>query len=95
MPKTGEALTQAPEACCIQYEGVSLEQVQEYEQLLKALNIVNLGQWDEEDQTYSIIAKIGESIMMAEWSQEKTLLYLKNPIACLMPILYYDAMLTQ
>lgn len=95
MPKTGEALTQAPEACYIQYEGVSLEQVQDYEQLLNALNIVNLGQWDEEDQTYSIIAKIGESIMMAEWSQEKTLLYLKNPIACLMPILYYEAMLTQ
>ena len=39
MPQPGEALTQAPEVCYIQCLGVSLEQVQEYEQLLNALDI--------------------------------------------------------
>ena len=95
MPQPGEALTQAPEVCYIQCQGVSLEQVQEYEQLLNALDIESFGDWDEEDQSYSIIAKSGESLMMVKWSQEETVLYLKKPIACLMPRLYYDAMQTQ
>ena len=95
MPQPGEALTQAPEVCYIQCQGVSLEQVQEYEQLLNALDIESFGDWDEEDQSYSILAKSGESLMMVKWSQEETVLYLKKPIACLMPLLYYEAMQTQ
>ena len=95
MIQPGEALTQAPEVCYIQCQGVSLEQVQEYEQLLNALDIESFGDWDEEDQSYSILAKSGESLMMVKWSQEETVLYLKKPIACLMPLLYYEAMMTQ
>ena len=62
---------------------------------MNALDIESFGDWDEEDQSYSIIAKSGESLMMVKWSQEETVLYLKSPIACLMPRLYYDAMQTQ
>ena len=95
IPQPGDGLTQAPEVCYIQCQRVSLEQVQEYERLLNALDIESFGDWDEEDQSYSITAKSGESLMMVKWSQEETVLYLKKPIACLMPLLYYEAMLTQ
>ena len=62
---------------------------------MNALDIESFGDWDEEDQSYSILAKSGESLMMVKWSQEETVLYLKKPIACLMPLLYYEAMQTQ
>ena len=51
--------------------------------------------WDEADQNYAIIAMAGENTMTVAGNQEETVLYLKRPIACLMPLLYDEAMLTQ
>ncbi|MGM9603483.1 MAG: hypothetical protein ACI3XG_00280 [Faecousia sp.] len=87
-----EELTQAPEICYIRCGTVSLEEVKAYEQLLDDRDVPFYGTWNEEEGTYQILALTGECNMMVEWSQDETILYLKSPIACLIPGLYFAAM---
>lgn len=87
-----EELTQTPEICYILCGAVSLEEVEAYEQLLNDLDFPSYGTWNEEEETYQILALTGECTMLVEWSRDRTILYLKSPIACLMPELYLAAM---
>lgn len=90
--QAGESLDSVPSACCILYESVALEDVQAYAKLLGQWGIAAHEAWDESKDTFQVLANSGKSAMMIEWSQEKTLLHLTEPIGCLIPQLYLYAM---
>ena len=48
--------------------------------------------WNEAKDTWQLLANSGISTMMIEWTEDETLLYLTEPIGCLIPELYLYAM---
>lgn len=90
--KSGEELDEAPSACYISCGVVPLEEVEAYVEQLKLLGVETYGTWNESKDTWQMLAKSGSSTMMIEWTEDKTLLYLTEPVGCLIPELYLYAM---
>ena len=51
--------------------------------------------WDEASQSLQILVTAGESTMLVKWGEESTVLYFTEPVGCLIPQLYYAAMLSK
>lgn len=89
--KAGEAITQSPSACYISCGEISRENVDAYIQTVSELGYT-IGE-GEEDGKYSALITDGECLFLVQWTPSKTVLYLREPIACLIPELYFAAML--
>lgn len=92
--QAGEELTDAPSACYIMCGAVALEDLEAYEALLKSWEFETYGVWEEPDTRYQLLVNSGESTMMIDWTAGETLIYLTDPVGCLIPELYLAAMLT-
>ena len=63
-----------------------------YGEYLVLWGIVTYSTWNEAKDTWQLLANSGDSTMMIEWTEDETLLYLTEPIGCLIPELYLYAM---
>lgn len=89
----GEELNQPPSSCLISCPGIALEDVTSYEECLKEWGVEHTGSWDEADREYELFIMFGSCRVLIVWTEEHTSLYLSDPIACLIPELYFLAML--
>ncbi len=89
--KAGETITQPPSACYISCGEISREDVDAYIQAVSELGYT-IGE-GEEDGEYSALITDGECLFLVQWTPSETVLYLREPIACLIPELYFAAML--
>ena len=85
-------LDSVPSACYISCGAIAQEEVVAYGEYLKQWGIEIYGTWNETQDTYQLLANSGNSAMMVEWTEEETLLYLAEPVGCLIPELYLYAM---
>ena len=83
-----------PEVCYISCGAVRLEDVKTYPQQLAYFGIACHAGWDNDTQTYQILAAGANSSLLIEWTEAETILYLTEPVGCLMPELYLAAMQT-
>jgi len=90
--RSGEQLDAVPSACYISCGEISLEDVEAYGERLKQWEIETYGTWNDTHDTYQLLANSGSSTMLVEWTQEETLIYLTEPVGCLIPELYLYAM---
>lgn len=90
--KAGEELNSAPSACYISCGAISLDDVTAYGEYLGQWGIETYSAWNESSDTYQILVKSGSCTMMVEWTVNETLLYLAEPVGCLIPELYLWAM---
>lgn len=90
--KSGEELDSVPSACYISCGAISLEEAEAYGEQLKLWGIETYAAWDEPEETWQLLANSGISTMMMEWTEDETLLYLTEPVGCLIPELYLYAM---
>lgn len=88
--KAGEAITQTPSACYIFCGKISRKNVDAYIQAASELEYSVSEK--EEDGEYSAFITNGEWELLIEWTPSETGLYLREPIACLIPELYFAAM---
>ena len=93
--QAGEELTSIPSACYISCGEISVEDVEAYEERLAFWGIETYSTWNESKDTYQILAKSGSCTMMVEWTENETLLYLTEPVGCLIPELYLRAMIME
>lgn len=90
--KAGEELNSIPSACYISCGSVMQEDVTAYGEYLQQWGIETYGTWNETKDTWQLLANSGSSTMMIEWTEDETLLYLTEPVGCLIPELYLYAM---
>ena len=84
----GEELSSVPSVCYLSCGAISLENVEAYGEYLALWSIPTYSSWNDTGDTLSILAKSGSSSMLVEWTVENTLLYLAEPVGCLIPELY-------
>lgn len=89
----GDELNQPLSSCLISCPGITLEDVTSYEERLKEWGVEHTGSWDEADQEYELFIMFGSCRVLIVWTEEHTSLYFSDPIACLIPELYFLAML--
>lgn len=87
-----ETIDKVPSACYISCGVISQEDVIAYGEHLKQWGVETYGTWNESKDTWHLLAKSGSSTMMIEWKENETLLYLTEPVGCLIPELYLNAM---
>ena len=68
------------------------EDVTAYGEYLQQWGIETYDKWNEAKDTWQLLANSGSSTMMIEWTEDETLLYLTEPVGCLIPELYLYAM---
>lgn len=90
--KAGEELNSAPSACYISCGAIMQEDVTAYGEYLQQWGIETYDKWNEAKDTWQLLANSGSSTMMIEWTEDETLLYLTEPVGCLIPELYLYAM---
>lgn len=88
----GEELDTVPSACYISCGAISLDNVTAYGEYLAQWDIETYSTWNEAKDTWQLLANSGSSTMMIEWTEDETLLYLTEPVGCLIPELYLYAM---
>lgn len=88
----GEEINTVPSACYISCGAVSLEDITAYGEYLAQWGIKTYGTWNEAKDTWQLLANSGSSTMMIEWAEGETMLYLTEPVGCLIPELYLYAM---
>lgn len=88
----GEELNTVPSACYICCGAISLDNVTAYGEYLAQWDIETYSTWNETKDTWQLLANSGSSTMMIEWTENETLLYLIEPVGCLIPELYLNAM---
>lgn len=91
----GEELSSLPSACYINCGIIPVEDVETYAEQLTLRNIQTYSSWNDAQDTLSILVNSGSSTMMVEWTTEETILYLTEPVGCLIPELYLQAMTTK
>lgn len=91
----GEELDTVPSACYISCGTISLDNVTAYGDYLAQWDIETYSTWNEAKDTWQLLANSGSSTMMIEWTEDETLLYLTEPVGCLIPDLYLYAMTMQ
>lgn len=91
----GEELDTVPSACYISCGAISLDNVTAYGEYLAQWDIETYSTWNEAKDTWQLLANSGSSTMMIEWTEDETLLYLTEPVGCLIPELYLYAMTMQ
>lgn len=67
--------------------------VEEYERQLKLWEIDTNSGWNENKDTWQLIARSGKSTMLIEWTKNETTIYLMDSVGCLIPELYLQAMI--
>lgn len=87
----GEEILQAPSACYISCGNISREAVEYYAESLKACGLEPYSQWNEEAQSYQMLVSSGSCQLMVQWTQEETVIYMNDPVGCLIPELYLRA----
>lgn len=87
-----EEIVQVPTVCYISCGKISRETVEHYAESLKACGLEPYSQWNEEAQSYQILVSSGACQMMVQWTQEETVIYMNDPVGCLIPELYLRAM---
>lgn len=90
--QAGEKIDQVPSACYISCDAIALEEIIAYGEYLAQWGIETYDTWDEAKDTWQLLANSGSSTMMIEWTEYETLLYLTEPVGCLIPELYLYAM---
>jgi len=95
MVNRGEELISVPSACYINCGTIPLEDAEAYAEQLAKWNIQTYCTWNNEKDSFQILVNSGSSTMMVEWTPEETLLYLTEPVGCLIPELYLQAMITK
>ena len=95
MVNRGEELISVPSACYISCGIIPLEDVEAYAEQLAQWNIQTYSTWNNDKDLFQILVNSGSSTMMVEWTPEETLLYLTEPVGCLIPELYLQAMITK
>lgn len=90
--QVGEQLNQVPSACYISCDEIALEDVTAYGEYLSQWGIETYDTWNDTKDTWQLLAKSGSCTMMIEWTEDETLLYLTEPVGCLIPELYLYAM---
>lgn len=90
--QAGEELTEVPSACYISCGEIPQEEVEAYGAELEQWGIQIYGNWSGEQETYQLLANSGSSSMLIEWTEEETVIYLAEPVGCLIPSLYLYAM---
>lgn len=93
--RAGEELNSVPSVCYISCGAIMQEDVTAYEANLQQWGIETYTTWNESKDTWQLLANSGNSTMMIEWTEDETLLYLTEPVGCLIPELYLYAMTTQ
>lgn len=93
--RAGEELTSVPTACYISCGVIAQEQVGSYVQRLMQRAIKTYCAYNDDGDISQVLAVNGASSMMIEWTPEDTLIYLTEPIGCLIPELYLDAIAAQ
>lgn len=88
--KAGEAVAQSPAACYLSCGEISREDVDAYVRAMSALGYTV----SESEKDGTCLARIadGECTLFVQWTPAKTVLYQRQPMACLIPALYFDAM---
>ena len=90
--QVGEPIDQVPSACYIACNTISLEDTTAYGEYLSQWGIETYGKWNESQDTWQLLAKNGNSTMMISWTADEVVLYLTEPVGCLIPDLYLRAM---
>ena len=93
--QAGEELTSVPTACYISCGAIAQEQVESYIQGLSQRGIMIYSTTNDDRDICQVLAVNGRSSMMIEWTPEDTLIYLTEPVGCLIPELYFDAISAQ
>ncbi len=93
--RAGEELATVPSVCYISCGEIAQAQVESYVQRLEQWGIQTYGAWNEAGDAYQVLAVSGASSMMVEWTAEDTLIYLTDPVGCLIPELYLNAIMIE
>lgn len=89
---SGDQLDSVPSACYISCGAIAREEVEAYGAYLEQWGIETYGTWNDAGDTWQLLANSGSSAMLVEWTEEETLIYLTEPVGCLIPELYLYAM---
>lgn len=93
--KAGEDLHSVPSACYIPCGVISQEDAAAYGEHLNQWGIETYDTWNESEDTWQLLAKSGSSFLMVTWNENETVLYLPEPVGCLIPELYLYAMIIE
>ena len=87
----GQELSSAPSGYYVSASATQ-EEVAQYAQTLASYGFSPLAGWKEEDGTYQVVLLDENVSLIVEWTEDETVLYMSDPIACLIPELYLIAM---
>lgn len=90
--RVGEERNTIPSGCYICCGMIALKEVTTYGEYLAQWDIETYSTWNEAKDTWQLLANSGSSTMVIEWTEDETLLYLTEPVGCLIPELYLYAM---
>lgn len=87
----GQELSSAPSGYYVSASATQ-EEVAQYAQTLASYGFSPSAGWKEENGAYQVVLLEENVSLIVEWTEDETVLYMSDPIACLIPELYLIAM---
>lgn len=92
--EAGSELTKVPSGCYISCSGIAREEVEAYGRLLEEWGFRSVSKW-QDDGSFVVYAVYNSSSVMVEWTEKGTIVYLAEPVGCLIPNLYLMALVIE
>ena len=88
---SGQEISSAPSGYYVSASATQ-EEVAQYAQTLASYGFSPSAGWKEENGAYQVVLLEENVSLIVEWTEDETILYMSEPIACLIPELYLIAM---
>lgn len=89
--QAGQEIFSAPSGYYVSASATQ-DEVAQYAQTLASYGFSPSAGWKEEDGAYQVVLLEENVSLIVEWTEDETVLYMSDPIACLIPELYLIAM---
>ena len=89
--QAGQEISSAPSGYYVSASATQ-EEVAQYAQTLASYGFSPSAGWKEENGAYQVVLLEENVSLIVEWTEDETILYMSEPIACLIPELYLIAM---
>lgn len=91
---SGQELSSVPSGYYVSASATQ-EEVAQYAQTLASYGFSPAAGWKEETGAYQVVLLEENVSLIVEWTEDETVLYMSDPIACLIPELYLIAMMAE
>ena len=92
--QAGQEISSAPSGYYVSASATQ-EEVAQYAQTLASYGFSPSAGWKEETGAYQVVLLEENVSLIVEWTEDETVLYMSDPIACLIPELYLIAMMAE